>query len=571
MENNNSPEDAAPISNFIRQIIDKDLAAGKNDSKVMTRFPPEPNGYLHIGHAKSICLNFGIAEDYHGQCNLRFDDTNPHKEDLAFVDAIKHDVQWLGFSWGETEFYASNYFNQLHDYAVELIKKGKAYVCDLSPEQAREYRGTLTEPGKDSPHRERSVDENIDLFARMRAGEFEDGSRVLRAKIDMASSNLNLRDPILYRIRHGVVHHQTGDEWCIYPMYDFTHCLSDSIEGITHSLCTLEFEDHRPLYDWILDQLDVVCHPQQIEFSRLNLQYTVTSKRKLTELVNEGFVEGWDDPRMPTIAGLRRRGVTAVAIRDFCDHIGITKSDNSVEMGLLESTIRDDLNVHAPRRMAVLRPLKLVIETYPEGQSEALEAANHPQNEDMGTRKVHFSRELYIDRDDFLEVAPNKKFKRLVTGGEVRLRNAYVIRCDEVIKDEQGEIVELRCSHDAATLGAKPEGRKVKGVIHWVAADTAIAAEIRLYDRLFSHPAPDADKEGKDYREHFNPDSLRTLTQCYLEASLAEAQAGAIFQFEREGYYCMDPAQTAAGQPVFNRTVTLRDSWAKIEKQSAAQ
>ncbi len=567
MENNKTLENARPVTNFIRQIIDQDLAAGKNDGKVVTRFPPEPNGYLHIGHAKSICLNFGIAEDYHGRCHLRFDDTNPYKEDLTFVEAIKHDVQWLGFSWGEKEFYASDYFEQLHDYAVELIKKGKAYVCDLSPDEAREYRGTLTEPGRDSPYRERSVEENIDLFARMRAGEFEDGSRVLRAKIDMASANINLRDPIIYRIRHGVVHHQTGDEWCIYPMYDFTHCLSDSIEGITHSLCTLEFEDHRPLYNWFLDQLDVPCHPQQIEFSRLNLQYTVTSKRKLTELVDEGFVEGWDDPRMPTIAGLRRRGVTSTAIRNFCDRIGVTRSDNSVEMGLLESTIREDLNIHAPRRMAVLRPLKLVIENYPEGRTEALEAANHPQNEDMGARKVHFSRELYIDRDDFMEVAPNKKFKRLVRGGEVRLRNAYVIRCDEVIKNEQDEIIELRCSYDAATLGANPEGRKVRGVIHWVSAENAIAAEVRLYDRLFSHPTPDAGKDGRDYREHFNPDSLRTLTQCYLEASLGEAQPGDIFQFEREGYFCLDPATGANGQPVFNRTVTLRDSWAKIEKQ----
>ncbi len=571
MESNKRSEDARPVTNFIRQIIDQDLTAGKNDGKVVTRFPPEPNGYLHIGHAKSICLNFGIAEDYRGHCHLRFDDTNPHKEDLAFVEAIKRDVQWLGFSWGEKEFYASDYFEPLHDYAVELIKKGKAYVCDLSPEAAREYRGTLTEPGRDSPYRERSVEENLDLFDRMRAGEFEDGSHVLRAKIDMASSNINLRDPIIYRIRHGVVHHQTGAQWCIYPMYDFTHCLSDSIEGITHSLCTLEFEDHRPLYDWFLDQLEVPCHPQQIEFSRLNLQYTVTSKRKLTELVAEGFVEGWDDPRMPTIAGLRRRGVTPVAIRDFCDRIGITKADNSVEMGLLESTIREDLNIHAPRRMAVLRPLKLVIENYPEGQTEVLEAANHPQDEDMGWRKVPFSREIYIDRDDFMEVAPNKKFKRLVTGGEVRLRNAYVIRCDEVIKNEQGEIIELRCHYDTATLGANPEGRKVKGVIHWVSAEHAIAAEVRLYDRLFSHPAPDAGKDGKDYRDHFNADSLCTLTQCYLEAGLTEAQPGDVFQFEREGYFCKDPATNANDLPVFNRTVSLRDSWAKIEKQSASR
>ena len=565
METSKTAADTRPASNFIRQIIDRDLAEGKNDGKVVTRFPPEPNGFLHIGHAKSICLNFGIAEDYHGRCHLRFDDTNPHKEDQAFVEAIKRDVQWLGYSWGEKEFYASDYFEQLYDYAVELIKKGLAYVCELTPEQAREYRGTLTEPGKDSPWRNRAVEENLDLFARMRAGEFEDGSRVLRAKIDMASPNINLRDPVIYRIRHGVVHHQTGDEWCIYPMYDFTHCLSDAIEGITHSLCTLEFEDHRPLYDWFLDQLDVPCHPQQIEFSRLNLQYTVTSKRKLTELVEEGYVEGWDDPRMPTIAGLRRRGVTPAAIRDFCDRIGVTKSDNSVEMGLLESSIRDDLNRCAPRRMAVLHPLKVVIENWPEDASEELEAANHPQDESLGTRRILFTRELYIDRNDFMEVAPNKKFKRLVAGGEVRLRNAYVIRCDEVIRNEQDEIIELRCSYDPATLGANPEGRKVKGVIHWVSAANAITAEVRLYDRLFNQPVPG--KDGQDYRAHFNPDSLRTLTGCRLEAALGEAAPGDIFQFEREGYFCLDPARTAAGQPVFNRTVTLRDSWAKIEKQ----
>ena len=569
METSKTVADTRPASNFIRQIIDRDLAEGKNDGKVVTRFPPEPNGFLHIGHAKSICLNFGIAEDYHGRCHLRFDDTNPHKEDQAFVEAIKRDVQWLGYSWGEKEFYASDYFEQLYDYAVELIKKGLAYVCELSPEQAREYRGTLTEPGKDSPWRNRAVEENLDLFARMRAGEFEDGSRVLRAKIDMASPNINLRDPVIYRIRHGVVHHQTGDEWCIYPMYDFTHCLSDAIEGITHSLCTLEFEDHRPLYDWFLDHLDVPCHPQQIEFSRLNLQYTVTSKRKLTELVEEGYVEGWDDPRMPTIAGLRRRGVTPAAIRDFCDRIGVTKSDNSVEMGLLESSIRDDLNRCAPRRMAVLHPLKVVIENWPEDASEELEAANHPQDESLGTRRILFTRELYIDRNDFMEVAPNKKFKRLVAGGEVRLRNAYVIRCDEVIRNEQDEIIELRCSYDPDTLGANPEGRKVKGVIHWVSAANAITAEVRLYDRLFNQPVPGRD--GQDYRAHFNPDSLRTLTGCRLEAALGEAAPGDIFQFEREGYFCLDPARTAEGQPVFNRTVTLRDSWAKIEKQLKAK
>ena len=554
-------------SNFIRQIIDADIAAGKNDGRVATRFPPEPNGYLHIGHAKSIVLNFGIAEDYHGTCNLRFDDTNPHKENAEFVEAIQRDVHWLGYDWGERLFFASDYFEQLYAYAVQLIEQGKAYVCDLSAEEIREYRGTLTEPGRNSPYRERSVEENLDLFARMRAGEFADGERVLRAKIDMASPNINLRDPAIYRIRHGVIHHQTGDEWCIYPMYDFTHCLSDAIEGITHSLCTLEFEDHRPLYDWYLDQLDVPCHPQQIEFSRLNLQYTVTSKRKLTELVDEGYVEGWDDPRMPTIAGMRRRGYTPASIREFCNRIGVTKADNSVEMGVLESCIRDDLNANAPRRMAVLRPLKVVIENYPEGQREELEAANHPQDESFGTRKIPFGREVWIDRDDFMEVAPNKKFKRLVAGGEVRLRNAYVIRCDEVIKDGQGEIVELRCSYDPDTLGANPPDRKIKGVIHWVSSAHAIEAEVRLYDRLFSHPTPDAAKDSGGYISHLNPDSLRTLTQCYMEANLASAQAGEQFQFEREGYFCMDPARTADGLSIFNRTVTLRDSWAKIEKQ----
>ncbi|HID49143.1 MAG TPA: glutamine--tRNA ligase/YqeY domain fusion protein, partial [Chromatiales bacterium] len=422
----------------------------------------------HIGHAKSICLNFGIAEDYGGTCNLRFDDTNPHRENIEFVESIKQDVQWLGYDWGDRLFYASDYFEQLYDYAVQLIKKGKAYVCDLSPEQIREYRGTLTEPGRDSPYRNRSVEENLDLFARMRAGEFPDGARLLRARIDMASPNINLRDPGIYRIRHGVVHHQTGAEWCIYPMYDFTHCLSDAIEGITHSLCTLEFEDHRPLYDWFLDELQTPCHPRQIEFSRLVLEHTVTSKRKLTQLVEEGFVEGWDDPRMPTIAGMRRRGYPPTAIRDFCDRIGVTKSDNFVEMALLENCVRDDLNRTAPRRMAVLHPLKVVLTNYPEGKTERLTVPNHPQDDSLGTRELSFARELYIDQADFMEVAPNKKFKRLVSGGEVRLRNAYVIRCDEVIRDGLGEIIELRCSYDPATLGAQPEGRKVKGVIHWV-------------------------------------------------------------------------------------------------------
>jgi len=562
-----SNDATSTTKNFIRQIIDEDLKAGKNDGRVATRFPPEPNGYLHIGHAKSICLNFGIAEDYQGSCNLRFDDTNPHKENLEFVESIQKDVRWLGYDWDERLFYASNYFEKLYDYAVELIKAGKAYVCDLNAEQVREYRGTLKEPGRESPFRSRSVEENLDLFARMRAGEFEDGAKVLRAKIDMASPNMNMRDPTLYRIRHGVVHHQTGSEWCLYPMYDFTHPISDALEGITHSLCTLEFADHRPLYDWVLDNISIDCHPQQIEFSRLNLQYTVMSKRKLTQLVEEGHVEGWDDPRMPTVAGLRRRGFTPASIRDFCDRIGVTKADNSIEMGVLENCIREDLDSSAPRAMAVLHPLKVVLENYPEEGEEWLDAPNHPKEEAMGSRKLPFCREVYIDRDDFMEEAPNKKFKRLVSGGEVRLRNSYVIMCNEVIKDAQGEIIELRCSYDADTLGKNPEGRKVKGVIHWVSARHSVKAEIRLYDRLFSHPNPDGDKSVESFTEHLNPDSLRTLTNCYLEQSLGEAGEGSSYQFEREGYFCFDPVSSTAERPVFNRVVTLRDSWAKIEQQ----
>ena len=562
-----SSEDAPVPSNFIRTIIDQDLASGKHAGRVATRFPPEPNGYLHIGHAKSVCLNFGVARDYGGLCNLRFDDTNPHKENVEYVEAIKADVHWLGFDWDARLFFASDYFEQLHDYAVELIRKGKAYVCDLSAEQTREYRGTLTSPGRDSPYRSRSVEENLDLFARMRSGEFPDGSRVLRARIDMASPNMNMRDPTIYRIRHGVIHHQTGAEWCIYPMYDFTHCLSDSLERITHSLCTLEFEDHRPLYDWFLDELEVDCHPQQIEFSRLSLAYTVTSKRKLTRLVEEGYVAGWDDPRMPTVAGLRRRGYTPESIREFCDRIGVTKADNLVEMGLLEDCIRDDLNEYAPRAMAVLHPLKVVIENYPADKVEELKASNHPKDQGMGQRTLPFGRELYIEHDDFREQAPNK-FKRLVTGGEVRLRNAYVIRCDEVIKDEHGEIIELRCSYDPATLGANPQGRKVKGVIHWVSAAHAVEAELRLYDRLFRHPNPDADKD-TEFTDHLNPDSLHTLTRCMVEPSLRTARPGSRFQFERVGYFCADAADFSEQRPVFNRTVTLRDSWAKLEQKQA--
>jgi len=556
---------AVPV-NFIRHIVENDIAAGKNEGKVATRFPPEPNGYLHIGHAKSICLNFGIARDYQGTCNLRFDDTNPHKENIEYVDAIMEDVRWLGYDWDDRLFYASDYFEQLYDCAVELINAAKAYVCDLTADQIREYRGTLTEPGRESPYRNRSVKENRELFDRMRAGEFGDGTRVLRAKIDMASPNMNMRDPTLYRIRHGVIHHQTGEAWCIYPMYDYTHPVSDALEGITHSICTLEFEDHRPLYDWVLDNVSVHCHPQQIEFSRLNLEYTVMSKRKLTELVDEGYVEGWDDPRMPTIAGIRRRGFTAASIREFCDRIGVSKSENIVEMGVLENCIRDDLNIHSPRRMAVLHPLKIVISNYPDDLTEQLEVANHPQDDHMGNRHVPFCNEVYIDRDDFREEAPGK-FKRLVGGGEVRLRNAYVIRCEEVVKDEHGEIIELHCTYDPATLGQNPEGRKIKGVIHWVSARHAVEAEVRLYDRLFTHPVPDAAKEGKDYKNYLNPDSLRTLTGCVLEPALRDAAAGERFQFEREGYFCVDPVFSEVSRPVFNRIVTLRDSWAKIEQR----
>lgn len=561
-------EDRARPVNFIRNIIDADLKTGKNEGRVHTRFPPEPNGYLHIGHAKSICLNFGIARDYNGLCNLRFDDTNPHKEDEEFVEAIKQDVRWLGFDWDDRQFFASDYFEQLYGFAVQLIKQSDAYVCDLTADEIRDYRGTLTEPGRNSPYRDRSVEENLDLFARMRAGEFADGSRLLRAKIDMASPNINMRDPAIYRIRHGVVHHQTGTEWCIYPMYDYTHCLSDSLEGITHSICTLEFEDHRPLYDWFLDKLEahVPCHPQQIEFSRLNLQYTITSKRKLTQLVEEGLVEGWDDPRMTTIAGLKRRGYTPTAIREFCDRIGVTKSDNSVEMEMLESCIREDLNEHAPRAMAVLNPLKVIISNYPDDKTEELSAPNHPQDEAMGTRTLPFCREIYIDKDDFREEA-NNKYKRLVKDKEVRLRNAYVIRCDEVIKDIHGEIIELRCTYDPDTLGANPEGRKVKGVIHWVSARHGVRSEVRLYDRLFNHPHPDSDKEEGDYKKHLNPDSLRTLTECYVEPSLAGTKPGSVYQFEREGYFYSDPELCHDGKLVFNRTVTLRDTWAKIEQQ----
>jgi glutaminyl-tRNA synthetase len=553
-------------TNFIRQIIDEDLKSGKH-TRVATRFPPEPNGYLHIGHAKSIVLNFGIAKDYKGTCNLRFDDTNPHKENLEFVESIQRDVKWLGYDWDDRLYYASDYFDKLYEFAVELIKKGKAYVCELTADEMREFRGTLKEPGKESPYRNRPVEESLELYERMKNGDFADGAKVLRARIDMDSPNINMRDPVLYRIRHGIIHHQTGEAWCIYPMYDYTHPISDALEGITHSLCTLEFEDHRPLYDWVLDNISIDCHPQQIEFSRLNLEYTVMSKRKLTQLVSEGHVESWGDPRMPTIAGIRRRGYSPAAMREFCYRIGVTKSEGTVEMELLENTVRDELNVNAPRRMAVLEPLKVVITNYPEDKVEMLDSPNHPQDESMGVRQVPFCNEIYIEQEDFREEA-NKKYKRLVSGGMVRLRNAYIIQCDEVIRDTNGEVIELHCSYVADSLGHNPEGIKPRGVIHWVSARHGIQAEVRMYDRLFSVASPDAAaaKESKDFLDFLNPDSLRTLTRCYLEPALAEAGPGETFQFERQGYFCAD-ADHAHGRAVFNRTVTLRDTWAKIAQQ----
>jgi glutaminyl-tRNA synthetase len=545
-----------PATNFIRQIVAKDLESNKHNGKVLTRFPPEPNGYLHIGHAKSICLNFGIAAENHGACNLRFDDTNPEKESVEYMQAIEHDVHWLGFEWRQLN-HASDYFDQLYDYAVQLIKDGKAYVDSLSAEQIRQYRGTLTEPGKESPDRNRSVEENLDLFTRMKAGEFPDGQYILRAKIDMASSNINMRDPALYRIRR--VHHQrTGDDWCLYPMYDYTHCISDAIEGITHSLCTLEFEDHRPLYDWVLNELDTPHHPQQIEFARLQLEYTVMSKRKLNQLVTENHVSGWDDPRMPTIAGLRRAGYTAAAIRDFCERIGITKKDSWIEMGVLENCIREDLNDNAPRAMAVLKPLRVIIENYPEDQIEQLDVANHPQKPELGKRKIPFSKVILIEQEDFAEVPP-PKFKRLIEGGEVRLRSAYVIKCQQVIKDNQGQITELRCTYDSDTLGKKPEGRKVKGVIHWVSESHALSAEVRLYDRLFKLPNPDAEN---NFLDALNPNSIKILTDVMVEPSLVQAEPLSRYQFERIGYFCLDSVDNKnTGKLTFNRTVTLRDTW----------
>jgi glutaminyl-tRNA synthetase len=558
-----STTDSTPSTNFIRNIISADLQSGKNEGRVVTRFPPEPNGFLHIGHAKSICLNFGLAAEYGGVCNLRFDDTNPVKEEDKYVEAIQEDVRWLGFDWEDRIFYASDYFERLYDFAVRLIRAGKAYVDELTAEEIRAYRGTLTEPGKNSPYRGRPLEENLELLERMRTGEFPDGSRVLRAKIDMASPNMNLRDPVMYRILHAE-HHRTGRKWCIYPMYDFAHGQSDSIEGVTHSICTLEFEDHRPLYDWFIDQLGI-HHPQQIEFARLNLSYTVMSKRRLLELVTEGRVEGWDDPRMPTIAGMRRRGYTPAAIRNFCERIGVGRSDSWIDMGVLEDCVREDLNESAPRAMAVLRPLKVVIENYPEGEVEVFEVPNHPQKPEMGTRKVPFCREIYIEADDFMEEPP-KKFFRLAPGREVRLRSAYFIRCEEVIRDEQGEIVELRCTYDPATRGGgAPDGRKVKGTIHWVSSKHALETEVRLYDRLFVQANPTGDKE-TDYRTHINPESLKRLTSCRLEPGLAQAAPGTRYQFERLGYFCVDTVDSAPGAPVFNRTATLRDSWSENGK-----
>lgn len=553
--------DSVKPTNFIHQIIEQDLQNNLNDGKVTTRFPPEPNGYLHIGHAKSICLNFGTALKFGGECNLRFDDTNPEKESQEYIDSIIEDVRWLGFEWAGKIRYTSDYFQQLHDWAVHLINAGKAYVDHLNAEQMREYRGTLTEPGRNSPYRDRSVEENLALFAQMKSGELPEGSCVLRAKIDMAAANINLRDPVIYRIRHAH-HHQSGDSWKIYPSYDFAHGQSDALEGVTHSICTLEFEDHRPLYDWLIANLPVPVVPRQYEFARLNLNYTITSKRKLKQLVDEQHVSGWDDPRMPTISGLRRRGYTPVAIRNFCDMIGVTRSNGVVDMAMLESAIRDDLDANAPRAMCVTQPLKVTITNFPDGE-EWFELPAHPKNDTMGSRKVSFGRNLLIEQEDFEEVAP-RKWKRLAAGEAVRLRGAYVIRCEEVIKDAAGEVIELKCSYDPATRGANPEGYKANGVIHWVNADNSVACEVRLYDRLFTEANPEADKNAS-FLDCINPESLVVLTDCRVEPGLAEAVAETNLQFERLGYFCVDKASTSE-RLVFNRTVTLRDSWAKIQK-----
>lgn len=550
--------------NFIRNIVAEDVAAGRHSGKIITRFPPEPNGYLHIGHAKSICLNFGLAAEFGGRCNLRFDDTNPSKEEQEYVDSIIEDVRWLGFDWGDRLYYASDYFEQLYEWAVQLIKKGRAYVCDLSADEIREYRGTLTEPGTESPFRNRAVEENLDLFERMRKGEFPDGSKTLRAKIDMNSGNINMRDPVMYRIKHDE-HHRTGAKWCIYPMYDYAHGQSDSIEGVTHSICTMEYEDHRPLYNWYLDELGI-HHPRQIEFARLNLSHTVVSKRKLLRLVDEGYVSGWNDPRMPTLAGMRRRGYTPEAIRNFCERIGVGKKESLVDIALLEYCVREHLNKTAPRVMGVLRPLKVVITNYDEDKEEFLDAVNNPEDSSAGTRGIPFSRVLYIEKDDFMENPP-KQFFRLAQGREVRLRYAYFIKCEEIVKDEKGEIVELRCTYDPATRGGDaPDGRKVKATLHWVSARHAINAEVRLYDMLFTKRDPDDVKEGSDFRDYINPKSLETLNSCLLEPSLKDAIPDDRFQFERMGYFCVDTVDSTPGKPVFNRIVTIKDEWAKIQK-----
>ncbi|MFQ5449302.1 MAG: glutamine--tRNA ligase/YqeY domain fusion protein [Nitrospinaceae bacterium] len=561
---------ATQPSHFIRHLIEEDLRAQKFPAPVHTRFPPEPNGFLHIGHAKSICLNFGLAAEFGGTCNLRFDDTNPIKEEEKYLESIRKDVKWLGFDWGEREFYASDYFEQLYEYAVRLIRDGKAYVEDLSADEIREYRGTLSEPGRESPWRGRSVEENLDLFARMRAGEFDEGAKVLRAKIDMTSGNLNLRDPVMYRILKAT-HHRTGDKWCIYPMYDWAHGQSDSIEGITHSICTLEFEDHRPLYDWFLDSLGIF-HPRQIEFARLNLSYTILSKRKLLQLVQEGHVSGWDDPRMPTLSGMRRRGYTPESIREFCDRIGVAKANSTVDLALLEHCIREDMNKRAPRVMAVLRPLKIVLENYPEGQVEELEAENNPEDPAAGNRKIPFSRELYVERDDFMEDPP-KKFFRLGPGREVRLKHAYIIKCERVVKDEAtGEVTELHCTYDPESKsGGATAGRKVKGTLHWVSAEHAINAEVRLYDNLFTKANPGDEKECPDLESGLNPGSLTVLRDCRIEPGLADAVPGAHYQFLRMGYFCVDCVDSREGAPVFNRTVTLRDTWAKIVRKTGGK
>jgi glutaminyl-tRNA synthetase len=567
MAKKNSGQETGPggYKDFIRTIIDRDLEEGKNEGRVHTRFPPEPNGYLHIGHAKSVCLNFGIAAEYGGLCNLRYDDTNPSKEEAEYVKAIEEDIRWLGFDWEDRLYYASDYFERLYEYARQLVKKGLAYVCELSPDEIREYRGTLTEPGKNSPYRERGVEENLSLLERMRRGEFPDGSRTLRAKIDMASPNLNLRDPVMYRILRAA-HHRTGDKWCIYPTYDWAHGQSDSIEGITHSICTLEFEDHRPLYDWFLDRLGV-HHPQQIEFARLNLSYTVMSKRKLLELVEEGHVSGWDDPRMPTLSGMRRRGYTPQSIRDFCDRIGVAKRESTVDIALLEHCLRQDLNKRAPRVMAVLRPLRVVIENYPEGREEMLDAENNPEDPGTGFRKIPFSRELYVEQDDFLEEPP-RKFYRLAPGREVRLKHAYYIKCENAIKDpETGIVKELRCTYDPETRGGwSKDGRMVRGTLHWVSIPHSAAAEVRLYDYLFSAENPLDEAGSEDWKTLLNPASLEVIKSCRVEPSLCAAKPGAIFQFLRKGYFCLDAKEAPVRGMVFNRTATLRDTWAKIEK-----